>query len=141
MWARLLLAVALPIATAWARRQEKRILRAGVPLNEQQLADARLVGVAEPERVRLLVVDRVPPRVPFVNRSTIGMALGHGIFLRRDFADRRSLLLHELVHTAQYERLGFRAFLQRYLHECLTCGYPGGALEMEATRVADELHP
>jgi hypothetical protein len=139
IWKRLLLLAVLPIATTWARRQERRILRAGVPLNELQLAEARLVGVAEPERVRVLVVERVPPRVPLLASSTIGMALGYGIFLRRDFCGSRALLLHELAHTAQYERLGFRSFLHRYLHECLTCGYPGGALEREATRVADEL--
>jgi hypothetical protein len=139
IWKRMLLLAVLPIATTWARRQERRILRAGVPLDEQQLADARLMGIAQPERIRILVVDKIPPRVPLSATSTIGMALGYGIFLRRDFSGSRALLLHELAHTAQYERLGFRPFLDRYLHECLTCGYPGGALEMEATRLAEEL--
>ncbi|CAN5723625.1 hypothetical protein BH20VER1_BH20VER1_32160 [soil metagenome] len=138
-WKRLLLHAVLPIASTWARRQERRILRAGVPLDERQLADARLVGIVQPERIRLLIVDKIPPRVPLSASSTIGMALGYGIFLRRDYCGNRALLLHELAHTAQYERLGFRGFLRRYLDECLTCGYPGGALEMEASRVAEEL--
>jgi hypothetical protein len=60
------------------------------------------------------------------------MALGHGIFVRADQYERRDLLIHELVHTAQYERLGFRRFLRQYLRECFSEGYPCGALETEA---------
>jgi len=49
-------------------------------------------------------------------------------------------LVHELVHTGQYERLGgVRPFLERYLRECLTIGYPMGALEQEAIRIAEEI--
>jgi hypothetical protein len=36
------------------------MLRIGVPLSNQELADARVIGVAEPDRVRLLQLDRVP---------------------------------------------------------------------------------
>ena len=140
----------LPIACAWARKHEKRILRGGSPLSAVEIADARRIGVAHPERVRVAVVEAIPPRlntllVPLAARFgvapsvTIGMALGYGIFIRADFARRRGLLLHELAHTAQYERLGFREFLAQYLHECLTCGYPGGALEQEAHRLATEI--
>ncbi len=64
------------------------------------------------------------------------MALGYGIYLRADQVGRRDLLLHELAHTAQYERLGFRPFLRAYLYECLMAGYPLGALETEAREVA-----
>ena len=71
--------------------------------------------------------------------GTIGMALGHGIFIRAEYADDRALLLHELAHVAQYERLGLRRFLRQYLHECLTQGYPLGALEAEARQVTDTL--
>ena len=71
--------------------------------------------------------------------GTIGMALGYGIFLHADYASDRALLLHELAHVAQYERLGRRGFLRQYLHECLTQGYPLGALEAEARALSDEL--
>lgn len=133
----------LPIIHLWARWHEAVMLRRGQPLDLQGMADARRVGVRAPERVRTLVVHCVPPRLPLGLRgltarwqwgpsTTAGMALGYGIFLRADQMGRRDLLLHELVHTAQYERLGFRRFLNDYLHECLTTGYPLGALEMEA---------
>ena len=115
----------------------------------QQLEDAVRVGVQEPERVRLSFVQTVPPRLPrFLRKlaarfglgpaTTAGMALGHGIFVRADQAHRRDLLVHELVHTAQYERLGFRRFLRQYLRECLADGYPLGKLEAEATRLASD---
>jgi hypothetical protein len=137
------------IASAWARYHEKAILREGVSLDPQQIEDARRVGVQHPELVRTLKVETVPPRLhPLLHRlasrfgaapgATAGMALGYGIFLRADCSRDRALLLHELVHTAQYERLGFRRFMEEYLHECLTCGYPLGDLEQEAHRVSAE---
>ena len=137
----------LPIVCAWAKKHERVILHRGTPLTEQELSDARRVGVQHPERVRILKVNSVPPRLPARIRLmaerlawgpaiTAGMALGYGIFLRADQGERRDLLIHELAHTAQYERLGFRRFLEQYLHECLTTGYPSGALEAEAQRIA-----
>ena len=50
----------LPLAANWAAAVEKRILREGVPLSEQGLADARSLGVREPERVRLLALAMRP---------------------------------------------------------------------------------
>ncbi|MGI8436238.1 MAG: hypothetical protein ACR2NX_04960 [Chthoniobacterales bacterium] len=137
----------LPVVCAWARRQEAMILREGEPLTVEGWENALRVGLRHPERVRTLVVERVPPRFPpwlrmSVNwlgwgpETTAGMALGYGIFLRADQAQRCDLLSHELVHTAQYERLGFRPFLRDYLCECLTAGYPRGELESEARRIA-----
>jgi hypothetical protein len=48
--------------------------------------------------------------------------------------------LHELVHTAQYERLGgIVAFLRKYLSECATSGYRAAPLEEEAIAVAQRI--
>ena len=126
----------LPLAAKWAAAVEKRILREGVPLSEQGLADARAVGVREPERVRLLALPCVPvptdltlktavAAIQFLTPATRGLALRYGIFVRSDCWGERRLVAHELVHTAQYERLGgIRPFLRQYLTECLTIGYP-----------------
>jgi hypothetical protein len=146
----LLVEIALPLACAWAAKNERWILREGVPLTADQIADAHAIGIAEPERVRVSHVPDVPPRLHPLLRSlgarfglsfagTIGMALGYGIFLHREYATDRGLLLHELAHVAQYERLGRRRFLRQYLHECLTQGYPLGELEAEARAVTDAL--
>ena len=141
----------LPLAAAWAEQQEERILETGVGLSASQVSDARQVGVVHPERVRLLAVPSIPtPKHPVLRAAgeatglispfTAGLALRHGIYVRRDFADDRILVAHELVHSAQYERFGsFAAFLRQYLHECLTIGYPDAPMEQEAILKSEEL--
>ena len=149
--ARLLIPVMLPVACAWIAAQEKRILNEGVPLDAAQLADARALGIMEPERVRLLALPRLPlPHNRIVrmlglwtgtlSAETIGLSARYGIFLRAPFHRDRRLLAHELTHTRQYERLGgIRPFLRQYLHECLTDGYPFAAMEREAADAAEDL--
>src|SRR5262245_23446770 len=117
----------MPLACAWAKRQESVIVREGVALTPNQIVDAKRIGVVAPERVRLKVVDQVPlpldPILRFVGQKiglirglTIGMTLRYGIFICADHWGERRLVVHELAHTAQYERLGgFRPFLEAYL--------------------------
>jgi hypothetical protein len=133
----------LPLAAAWVEEQEARILTGGAPLTGAQLADARAMGVAQPERVRILTVSRIPmPEHPaliaagteagLIGGETLGLALRYGIYVRAGH-EGRGLLAHELVHTAQYERFGSPlSFLRAYLTECLTYGYPAAPLEQEA---------
>src|SRR5205814_10549638 len=125
----------LPLAAAWATEQEQKIVRAGVPLSEKEVSDARAVGLQSPDRVRLLQVETIPrPSQPelkaacdaidFLTPATRGLTLGYGIFVRSDCWRDRPLIVHELAHVAQYERLGgIIPFLRRYPFECLTVGY------------------
>jgi hypothetical protein len=142
----------LPLACAWAAEQEHAILESGIALTEPQLADATRVRVAHPERVRLLRVVQIPlPAHPalaaaaratnLISPSTQGLTLRYGIFVRADHWGQRPLIVHELVHTSQYERLGgFNVFLRRYLLECITPpGYPYGPMEQEAVITAAKL--
>jgi len=134
----------LPVAARWAEALEARILREGVPLLREELADAKALGVREPESVRLVCLASVPTpddltlrtaaaAVQFLTPATRGLALRYGIFVRRDCWRDRRLVAHELAHTAQYERLGgIEPFLRQYLFECLTIGYPAAPLEQEA---------
>jgi hypothetical protein len=107
----------LPRACAWAAEQERAIIQSGVPLSESQLADARQVGVAQPERVRLVRVSQIPTPIHpalaaaagatnLITPLTQGLTLRYGIFVRADCREQRPLVVHELVHTSQYERLG-----------------------------------
>src|SRR5579864_9116119 len=108
--------VILPLACAWARRQESTILKMGVPLPLEQITTAKRLGILHPERIRLRVVSQVPPvnwllrwvgeKLGVVSGKTIGMALRYGIFIREEHWGDRRLLTHELAHVAQYERLG-----------------------------------
>ena len=141
----------VPLAARWVRGQETAILAAGCRLSAQELCDARRAGVAHPEEVRLQFVPAIPlPASPIllylgrwtglVSPHTSGITLRYGIYIRRDCRSDRSLLLHELVHVGQYERLGsIGAFLRMYLRECLDPGYPFGPLEQEAMLRAQEL--
>jgi hypothetical protein len=141
----------LPLACAWTEEQEGVILQDGVPLSAARIADARRIGIAQPERVRLRVVEEIPsPTHPdlrsaaeltgLISPTTIGLTLRYGIFIRSDYWGERRLVVHELVHTWQYERLGgFKPFLQQYLHECLTVGYPAAPMEQEAKRIEREV--
>jgi hypothetical protein len=143
--------IILPIACSWVRRQEALILRSGTPLTAAQMADARKIGVEYPEKVRLKFVEKVPlPLFPLLRKvaeklpafpsDTIGITLRYGIFIQSRYANDRRLLLHELVHISQYERLGgVSPFLRQYLHECLVAGYPFGLLEEEARRRTQEI--
>jgi hypothetical protein len=138
----------LPLATHWAADQERRVLCEGVRLSQTELADAKAIGVRNPERVRLLRVENIPvPRHPmlraaaasisFLTAAPSGLALEYGIFIRSDHWRQRELIAHELVHTAQYQRLGgITPFLQTYIFQCATVGYRNAPLELEAVATA-----
>lgn len=142
-----LVKLVLPYASWWVGRQERRILRDGVALSPEEKEWATDVGVGDVDKVRLLYIRVVPlPGTPVLNffaelfkypLSPIGMAAGHGIFLNKDSRNDPSLLVHELVHVAQYERHGgIRPFLDQYLDECMRDGYWNAAMEHEARGAA-----
>ena len=141
----------LPLATAWVLQQERFILENGVPLSDFQLADAKLVGVAKPERVRLFRVEQIPlPEHPELEEmkqamklttpALPGLTLRYGIYLRASHWGQRRVVVHELAHTAQYERLdGVRAFLECYLYQCLAIGFTSAPMEQEAIAITQRI--
>jgi hypothetical protein len=141
----------LPLASEWAAEEEQRVLHEGVPLSEQEMSDAKAIGVRRPERIRLLRVEAVPrpidpqlraaaETIHFLSPETRGLTLQYGILLRWDCWRERPLVAHELVHAAQYERLGgILPFLRQYLVECLTIGYANAPMELEAAEVAGQV--
>lgn len=141
----------LPLACAWAEEQERLILEKGMGLTEAQMADARRIEVAFPERVRLLEVKQIPlPEHPelraaaqetgLISPDTAGLTLRYGIYIRSHSWGVHTLVVHELVHVKQYEQLGgFMAFLRKYLWECLTIGYPETPMEQEARSIVESV--
>jgi hypothetical protein len=139
------------LASEWARGQQDYILQDGAALSESQMNDARLAGVSRPEKVRLLDVDQIPwPENPtlesigrqtgFITDDTQGLALGYGIFVRSGSIPARRLVVHELVHVAQCERLGgIEQYLQRYIEDCFTHGYNSAPMEEEAAEIAAKI--
>jgi len=138
----------LPLAQEWAEYYQLFIIEHGKKLSPQQESDARLVGVAYPDKIRLLEVPQIPrplegllkyvnDLVQLITPDTTGLTLQYGIFIREDCRGSRGLLVHEFVHSSQYERLGsIAAFLTQYLFEVNTVGYPQAPMEQEAIRTA-----
>jgi hypothetical protein len=132
-----------PAAVRWAEAHEAEILRNGLALDAKMQAVARAVGVRNPERVRLAVVARIPlPEEPELRQAaislgmlgpeTIGLTLGHGIYVRKRPVSTR-LLSHECRHVHQYEQAGsIAAFLGNYLQQIATVGYRDAPLEVDA---------
>ena len=141
----------LPRAIQWARDGEALIIQFGRGLDPQEEADALLAGIRSPRKVRISVVPRIPrpvdgilalanQQVGLVTDMTGGLTLNYGIFLRADCAHDTSLLFHEFVHVAQYERLGgIDCFLPKYLEECVLFGYPNSPLEIEAVEMTRKM--
>ena len=139
------------LACEWAETQESLILQSGSPLSQQLLLDAEKIGVVHADNVKVLIVPAIPrPGHPllkeacnqtnFLSSDTAGLTLRYGIYVRSDCANNRSLYVHELVHVAQYERFGgIQQFLQKYLLEVVTTGYPSMSMEQEAINIARDI--
>jgi hypothetical protein len=141
-----------PLAREWAKTQEEFILALGSPLRPAAVADAARVGVQDPSRVRVLVVERIPlpandalaeasRRNDIITDACRGVAIGHGIIIRADSWGDRELLLHQLVHVAQCERCGgIDAFVLEYLsNRQSSATFTVGTLEDEARSKAREI--
>jgi len=141
----------LPLASQWAEAKEKVVLENGDPLSNSQIEDAKHVGVKHPERVRILKVPQIPfPKHPvlkaaaeatqLITSSTVGLTVRYGIFVHSDFSDDRCVIVHELVHTSQYEKLGgFLPFIRKYLLQLINIGYPEAPMEQEAVEMAEKI--
>ena len=134
----------LPLASQWAESKEREILESGESLSNELKEFASKIGIKLPERIRILAVDKIPtPLHPLlqqaseatglISKNTIGLTLRYGIFIRKDYIFETRLYKHELAHVLQYEQLGgIKEFLNKYLSEVLTYGYPNAPLEKEA---------
>ena len=141
-----------PLAYQWAKAQEELILARGSSLGPAATADAVRVGVQDPARVRVLIVDRIPMpadealadasrRTQIITDASRGVAIGHAIIIRADSWGDRELLVHQLVHVAQCERSGgLEPYVYRYLCDRRTCAnFTFGSLEEEARQTAREM--
>jgi hypothetical protein len=142
----------VPVACEWVRGQQEFILACGVPLTEPQIEDARRAGVKDPSRVRVLVVDRIPlpvnPDLAEAARSTQiithashGLAFGYGIVIRADRWGDRELLVHNLVHVAQYENSAdLESSVRGYIQDRRECTkFSVGSFEEEARSIARQI--
>jgi len=142
----------LPIAIQWGKAQEAFVLRHGSALSARHIADAKLAGVQDPGRVRVLVVDRIPlpddpnlaeasQRVGIVTEDTRCMGFGHALIIRVNAWHDRETILHNFVHIAQCERAGgLEQWCRQYLADRTNCPrFTVGELEAEARRFARQI--
>jgi len=133
----------LPGAIAWAEARAARAAEVGESLTPLEHDMARSVGVAEPERVCIEIVERLPVpedaglraaalQAGVIGPNMTGLTLGHSIFICRGHKTRR-LLSHELRHVHQFEQAGsIAAFLPVYLRQVLEVGYQSAPFEADA---------
>lgn len=133
----------IPEAIIWAKEWAADIAKTGDVLNITGCDIARAVGVAQPERIRIKMVDSLPiPELPLLRQAAlemgllgpnmIGMTLGHSIFICNGRLDVR-LLSHECRHVYQYEQAGsIEAFLPIYLQQVVDNGYRNAPFEVDA---------
>lgn len=137
---------ATPVIADLLATTEVEVLVGGRPLSEAELSVARALGINAPEKIRIEVRRRFPmpddPRLANAARE-LGLIFGtddeaartqgYAILLKPNFADSHRLISHELVHVAQYERLGgITPYAREYLIEMLALGYSRAPLEQEA---------
>ncbi|MFQ5962449.1 MAG: hypothetical protein ACE5MG_13750 [Candidatus Methylomirabilales bacterium] len=133
----------LPKAIAWAEGQAAEVARSGRAVDERELELARGVGVAQPEWIRIALVDGLPmPEDPALQAAAlqtgllgpgmVGLTLGYSVFICRGY-DTVRLLSHEFRHVYQYEQAGsIAAFLPGYLQQIVAFGYTDAPLELDA---------
>lgn len=133
----------LPSAIAWAELQASHVTTVGQSLNERSIEIARRVGVQNPERIRIKLVEQLPlPEEPMLRQaalqtgllgpSMVGLTLGYSIFICNGH-DTVRLLSHECRHVYQYETFGsIAAFLPIYLQQIAESGYDNAQLEIDA---------
>ena len=133
----------LPKTIVWAEAQATEALAVGSPLGTQALENARAVGVAAPERIRVKLVEALPlPDEPVLRAAAlqagllgpgmIGLTLGYAVFICNGYLDLR-ILSHESRHVHQYEAHGgIASFLPVYLAQVLAVGYSAAPFEVDA---------
>jgi hypothetical protein len=133
----------LPTAIAWANFQSEHVALLGQPLPTPLLSVAKRVGVWQPEKIRIKLVDELPiPEEPLLREAAIqtgllgphmdGLTLGHSILIVRG-QDTVRLISHECRHVYQYETLGsIEQFLPVYLQQIAAHGYQNAPLEIDA---------
>jgi hypothetical protein len=133
----------LPQAIEWVELRSAEILSRGKPLTAAGIRIASSVGVLDPKRIRVELVEILPLpddqmlrdvalQTGLIDPDMAGGAFGYGIYACKNQATNR-LLAHECRHVFQYEVVGtIAAFLAAYLQEIVKYGYFESPFEADA---------
>ena len=133
----------LPQAIEWMELCSAEILSKGKPLTAAGIKVARSVGVLEPEKIRVELVENLPLpddqmlrdvalQAGLLGPDMNGVTFGYGIYACTDRVTNR-LITHECRHVSQCEAAGsIAAFLPVYLQEIVQYGYFESPVEADA---------
>lgn len=130
----------------WAAVIDKSGQQQGIALSAAQQVIARDVGVAAPERVRLIYLPAVPFPLDNPGLKLLGESLGfigpgivnnaqvfgYAIYVRDGFVLDTPKLAHELVHVRQIEHSSFQSITLWHLWDLVWYGYKNSRIEAEA---------
>ncbi|WP_297511114.1 hypothetical protein [Flavobacterium sp.] len=137
----------LPQIVDWIESQENYIIGHGRDLTVEECALAKTIGIQNYDIIKVLESPNLPvpqnevlrvlsAQIGLLTPHTAGVCFRYGIYIHENALNKNEILIHELVHTLQYERLGsVNHFIRRYLNECLTIGYSKSQLEHEANTI------
>jgi len=135
----------LPQAIEWVESCSLEILSKGKPLTAAGIEVARSVGVLDPERIRVELVESLPLpddqmlrdvalQTGLLGPDMAGVTFGHGIYACTDHVTNR-LLAHECRHVYQYEYAGsISVFLPVYLQGIVEFDYWECPFEVDARK-------
>lgn len=141
----------IPFAVKWVESEEESIIENGIPLTERQYEIAEQIGIINIDNIRLESVNKIPlpenqklrqvaMSLNLITPDTWGLTLRYGIYIRNDMWSELRVVVHELFHTWQYEKLGgIEQFLIKYLGEVNEHGYPEAPMEQEAIRFSESV--
>jgi len=124
----------VPHAMKWYDEVANSLFHKGRGLTKAEKNQAKLLGVKNPDAVRVVVMDRFPePNNRMVNNHSEGArAMGNIILVKPRHKNNSVILCHELVHIGQKDRMGLKNFLKQYALEREYLGYSKSLLENEA---------
>ena len=136
------------LVSFWTKAKERHVFQHGRTLNPLEKEYAQKLKISQIDKIRILEVEKInhPFSLLFslfaqfaraVISSPIGLTLGYSILIEKRYALRLDLIVHELVHVSQYEKMGgHQSFLKEYIYQCVSRGYLNSALEMEAEELS-----
>jgi len=143
------LEILAPLTLQWYDEIEHQYLAKGRTLTADELSMAHTIGVARPEKVRVIILKDFPyPAHQALKMHTknygmgssaeSGRTMGNIIMLKAHRKDERWLLAYELAHIAQQEKMGRPAYVRRVITEYELVGRNRSPLELDAHKIAME---
>ncbi|MEZ8144214.1 hypothetical protein A1OQ_15760 [Enterovibrio norvegicus FF-162] len=135
----------MPAANNFVHNAQDEALKNGIPLTDAEMTIAKVMGVQQPEKVRVYYVDKLPaPKDPellevaksvgYTNPNMAGYTYGYGVWIKKRYKTQPDLLPHELVHVKQAEELGLTEQTRQYLMQMFVYGYYNAPMETEARK-------